>query len=108
MRRLLFALLCTSIIGFIGCGDDSDSDDRAETLNVTAVATASAPSNSPVVASPSATPRPNQIDLAKALLSLEDMPTGFTTVPPDDDDNSGSQPCGKSTELRHNAVETKE
>lgn len=102
MRTVLIPLAVSAIL-VIACGGGND---RATTIEQeTPATTVTAPMNeqttTPVL--PTETPSPPQEqreDIAKrlpdALLTLEDMPTGWTVSPPDEDDeeDDGTDLCG--------------
>lgn len=107
MIRTLAALLCLVVAAAAACSGD-DGDDRAQMLTgstSTPPVAVERPVATPAPGSP--TPRAASPDLTRALLTLEDMPTGFTLTGPRPD-REGSKPCGKSAELRARAIQNLE
>jgi hypothetical protein len=86
MRIRRFVVVASAVLALAACGDSDD--DAAETTPPPAAST-SAPSTSPssTTIATTTTPTVSDGELAQsALLTVDDMPTGWTESPNDDDD----------------------
>ena len=105
MRPMWVVGLVALLLAACGGG----KDDRATTLQpATPAATSASGMTTPPAVTSTIAAITASTDLQKALLTLDDMPTGFTVDPPDADDEGGTDPCGRSTELRQRAVQNVE
>lgn len=114
MRPLATLPILALLITLVACSGGGPK--RADTISApTATPAVTASPGSSLAATPASTPAPSPTtaaqarsaaDLQRVLLTLDDMPTGFTIDTPSS--GTGSQPCGKSTELRARAAQTVE
>jgi hypothetical protein len=92
MRRITLTICVAGLVLFGACGDD---DERARTVEPPEPAVTEAPDETPEPDEPEeAAPEPKDIDLEAALLTLDDMPSGWTQEPEaETDDESDVTLC---------------
>ena len=103
MMRVLGLAVLVSVLVVAACS--SGGSDRAETVSPVAPTPTEAATADEAegVSQPESTPTPageaveiTAEELSAALLTLDDMPTGWTISPPDeDDDDDGTELCGQ-------------
>lgn len=95
-RHRLAAALAVAVFSLCACGGDNESTTGNQVVESVGTTAPALPTSSPTPTTPPA-PSFQQLklgELKKTLLTVEDMPAGYSQDPPSDDGESSAEYCG--------------